>query len=130
MSEGTPGASKGLFESLKGLAATLVAIAHTRLNLLSTDMEENRERLLLLLVTIQIALFCLGVGVVLMAILIVVTFWDSNRLLVLGGLAGIFLAGGAAAWGFALHKIRTKPRLFAASLGELSKDWQQLTLRS
>lgn len=129
MSDEVPSEGKGLFDSLRALAASLVAIAHTRLELLSTDMEENREQLASLMVVMLIALFCLGVGVVLMTILVVVAFWDSNRLLVLGGLAVVFLAGGAVAWGLALHKMRTKPRLFAASLAELSKDRQQLTLR-
>ncbi|MBS1132667.1 MAG: hypothetical protein H6R16_3669, partial [Proteobacteria bacterium] len=46
MSEKTPGESKGLLESLTTLAATLVAIAHTRLDLLSSDLEEEREHLL------------------------------------------------------------------------------------
>lgn len=46
MAEKTPGGGKGLLESLTTLAATLVAIAHTRLDLLSTDIEEGREHLL------------------------------------------------------------------------------------
>ena len=130
MSEETAAGSKGLFDSLKGLAATLVSLVHTRLDLLSTDMEEYLERLVSVLVMALVALFCLGVGVVLLASLIVVAFWDSHRLLALGGLAGIFLAGGAAAWGIARYKLRTKPKLFAASLAELSKDRQQLIHRS
>lgn len=126
MAEKTPGGSKGLLESLTVLATTLVAIAHTRLDLLSTDLEEDREHLLSLLVLTLAALFCLGVGVVLATILLVAVFWDTHRLLVLGSLAGFFLAVGMAAWGFAMHKARTKPRLFAASLLELLKDRQQL----
>lgn len=127
MSEKSPGGGKGLFESLTTLVATLVAIAHTRLNLLSADVEEYREHLLSLLVLALATLFCLGVGVVLATILLVVAFWDTHRLLVLGALAGFFLAAGMAAWGFAMHKARTKPRLFAASVSELLKDRQQLT---
>ena len=129
MSEVTPGEGRGLFDSLKGLAATLVALAHTRLDLLSTDLEEEREQLVSALVLLLVALFSLCVGVVLLAILIAVVFWDSHRLLALGGLTGVFLAGGAAAFGFARHKLRTKPKLFAASLAELAKDRQQLTHR-
>src|SRR5512143_1104781 len=110
MSEQTPGG--GLFDSLKGLAASLVAIAHTRLDLLSTDLEEERARLVSVLVMLFVALFCLGVGVVLLAILVAVVFWESHRLLALAGLTGIFLAGGAVAFGCARHKLRTKPRLF------------------
>ena len=130
MSEQASVGSKGLLESLTTLAATLVAIAHTRLDLLSTDLEEEREHVSSLLLLTLVALFCLGVGVVLVTILLVVAFWDTHRLLVLGSLAGSFLAIGVAAWGFAIHKARTKPRLFAASLSELMKDRQQLVSRS
>jgi uncharacterized membrane protein YqjE len=130
MSERTSGGSKGLLESLTTLAGTLVAIAHTRLDLLSADLEEERAQLLSLLVLTLAALFCLGIGVVLVTILLVVAFWDTHRLLALGALAGLYLVIGMGVWVFALHKARTKPRLFAASLSELFKDRQQLTSRS
>lgn len=127
MSEETPGGSKGLLDSLKGPAASLIAIVHTRLELLSVDLEEERARLLSVLAMLLIALFCLGMGVLLLTILVAAAFWDSHRLLALGGLAGIFLAGGAAVLGVARHKMKTKPKVFAASLAELSKDRQQLS---
>jgi uncharacterized membrane protein YqjE len=129
MADKTPGESKGLLESLTMFAATLVAIAHTRLDLLSADLEEDREHLLSLLELTLAALFCLGVGVVLATILLVVAFWDTHRLVALSTLTGFFLVAGMAAWAFAKHKARTKPRLFAASLSELSKDRQQLVSR-
>lgn len=129
MSDKIPGESRGLLESLSTLAATLVAIVHTRLDLLSADVEEDRVHVLSLLVLALAALFFIGVGVVLAAILLVVAFWDSHRLLALGSLAGFFLAAGVGAWAYALHKARTKPRLFAASLSELVKDRQQLVSR-
>ncbi|MGO9446715.1 MAG: phage holin family protein [Thiobacillaceae bacterium] len=130
MSEESPGAGKGLFDSLKGLVAGLVAIAHTRLDLLATDLEEERERLTSVLVLMLVGLFCIGLGTLLLTLLLVVAFWDSHRLLVLAGLTAIFLAGGGTAWAIALHKVKTKPRLFAASLAELAKDRQQLATRS
>lgn len=125
----TAGESRGLLESLTVLAATLVAIAHTRLELLSSDLEEAREHLFLQQVLVLAALFFLGVGVVLAAILLVAAFWDTHRLLVLGSLAGFFLAAGAAVWLYAMHKARTRPRVFSASLSELFKDRQQLVSR-
>ena len=129
MSEKTPCGGKGLLESLTAMAATLVAIAHTRLELLSADVEEDRAQVLSLLMLAMAALFFLGVGLVLAAILLVVAFWDTHRLLVLGSLAGFFLAAGMAAGAYALHKAKTRPRLFAASLSELFKDRQQLVSR-
>lgn len=129
MPEKTQTGSKGLLASLTSLAATLVAIAHTRLDLLSTELEEERLHLLTLLVMVLLALFCLGVGLVLATLLLVAAFWDTHRLLVLGSLAGLFLSASVAACGFAIYKVKTKPKVFAASLLELLKDRQQLVSR-
>ena len=63
-------------------------------------------------------------------ILLIIMFWDTHRLLSLGVVAGIFLACGMLAWVVAVRKARSKPRLFAASLSELSKDRQELISRS
>jgi uncharacterized membrane protein YqjE len=103
---------------------------NTRLDLLSSDLEEERAHLFSLLMLALAALFCLGLGVLLATLLLVVAFWDTHRLLVMATLAGFFLTAGAAAWGFVLHKTKTKPRLFAASMSELLKDRQQLISRS
>jgi uncharacterized membrane protein YqjE len=127
MAEESHAAAGGLFESLKTLSASLVGIVQTRLELLSTDVAEEREHLIALLVMGLVALFCLGVGMVLLAILVAVAFWESHQMMALGGLTGIFLAAGAGMVWLALHKARTRPRLFAASLAELSKDRQHLS---
>lgn len=119
----------GLFDSLKVLAASLVAIAHTRLELLSTELEEERVWLVSTLAWALAALFCAGLAVVLAAVWVVAVFWDTHRLLALGVLtAGFFLATVLAALAV-LAKIRAKPRLFAGSLAELSKDHEQLRRR-
>ena len=130
MAEEPHAATGGLFESLKTLSSCLVGIVHTRLELLSTDIAEEREHLVLLLVMALLALFCLGIGIVLLAILIALAFWESYRLMALGGLAGVFLAAGAGAGWLVMHKAITRPRLFEASLAELSKDRQRLTAGS
>jgi len=129
MTENETGESKGLFESLSMFGATLVAIVHTRLELLSLDLEEERERLFSILLTTLIAVFLLGIGVVLSAILLVVIFWETHRLLVLGILMVFFLLLGTVIGAMALHKIRSKPRIFSSSLSELQKDTEQLSSR-
>lgn len=119
-----------MFGSLKTLSASLIGIVHTRLELLSTDIAEEREHLITLLLLVQVALFFMGVGVLLLALLIVVAFWETHRLVALAGLTGLFLIAGAGTAWFAMHKTRTRPRLFEASLAELSKDKQHLTTGS
>jgi uncharacterized membrane protein YqjE len=129
MPEQTHAAGKGLFESLAVLATTLVAVLHTRLELLSNDLEEDREHLFLLIIFALVALFCMLVSMVLATILLVTAFWDTHRLLVLALSTGFFLATGVAAFWFTMHKASTKPRVFSGSLSELVKDRQQLDSR-
>ncbi len=115
-----------MLASLSALAATLISIAHTRLSLLSTDLEEARTHLLFMLALTLTALLCLGMGLVLSTILLVAAFWDTHRLLTLGILATFYVASAMASGAVAVYRARTAPRLFAASLSELSKDRRQL----
>lgn len=126
MTDKTYTSGKGLFESITTLTSTLVAIVHTRLELLSTDLEEDRERLMSLVTLSLIALFCLMIAVVLITITLVVALWDSYRVLTLASIAGVFLIVGVATWLAAIHKVKNKPKMFVASLLELIKDRQQL----
>jgi len=127
-----PGTSRrgGLFDSLKMLTATLIAIVHTRLELLSTELGEERVRLSSMLLWALVALFCAGLGVVLATLFVVLALWDTHRLLALGIPAILFLLGATLAWLVVWGKARSKPRLFAATLTELSKDRKELTSRS
>lgn len=120
-------AGEGLFASLKTLSATLAGIIQTRLELLSTDIAEERARLGEILMLALVAMFCAGVGVLLLALLIVVLFWDTHRVAALGGLTALFLVAGAWVGWRALHKLRSKPRLFEASITELARDREHLS---
>ena len=124
-----PHQRRGLFDSIKTLTATLLAIAQTRLELLATELEEERLRLTSILVWTFVALFCGGCGVIFIAMVFVVTLWDTNRLLAVGIPAIVFLLGAALAWLIVLSKTKAKTRLFAASLAELGKDRDRLKLR-
>ncbi len=121
--------NKGLLESLSVFATTLVSIAHTRLELLSTDLEEDRAHLILLVVQYLIAAFFLMVGLVIAIILIVFVLWENHRMFALSLVAGFFLVMGLGIACYAIYKTKTKPRLFSASLSELVKDQQALDSR-
>jgi uncharacterized membrane protein YqjE len=118
--------AEGLLNSLKNLTVTLIAIIHTRLELLSTDLEEGRERFISLLAMAFVSLFSLCFGAVLLTILVVVVFWDTHRLLVLGSLTGLFLITGAVLGAVVVSKLKSMPRMFEASLAELIKDHQEI----
>lgn len=123
--EGTTN-KRGLLDSIKTLASTLLAMGQTRLELLSNDIEEERAWLTSMMVWILIALFCAALAVVLVTLLIVVVFWDTNRLLALSIMIAIFVVGAGFAWRKVCKMARNKPRLFSASLAELTKDRTQL----
>lgn len=116
----------GVLGSLKGWVATLVEVAHTRLEILSTEVEEEKLRIVQMLLFAVAALFFLGLGIVFVALFATVLFWETHRLFTLGALALLFLAAGSGA-AFLWHgKAREKSRLFADSLGELAKDRSRL----
>jgi uncharacterized membrane protein YqjE len=119
-----------LLESLKALGTTAVAAVETRLRILSTDLEEERDALLRLIFWGAVFLFSLFLGVVLAAMLVVVVFWESQRFIVLAVLTGIAL-GVAAAVGLGLVTWwRRRPSAFATTLEELAKDRERLGRRS
>ncbi len=112
----------GLLASARAVLAGLIDIGQTRLQLASTEIEEERLRLAELLLWATAALFFIGIGLVLAALLLVLLVWDGPREWVLGGLTALFLAIGgwaAAAW---RRKARAKPAFLATTLAELKRD--------
>src|SRR4051794_550253 len=116
-----PARTGGLLGSVKELVATLVEVAHTRLQLLGNEIHEERLRIQRLWMLAAIAVFFFVLSVILITLFVLVLFWDSNRLLAIGGFAGLYVVI-AIALGFALrNRLSTASRLFKASLGELRK---------
>ncbi|MDO8931402.1 MAG: phage holin family protein [Rhodocyclaceae bacterium] len=121
--------SRGLFSSLRGLVATGVATLQTRLELLSTELQEEKARVLGLLAYGAAALVLLAAGVVFLAVLLTVLLWDSHRVLALAVFATLFLGAGGLALAMTLRLARSDSRLFAASLAELAQDRDTLEPR-
>jgi uncharacterized membrane protein YqjE len=115
-------ARPGLYASVKGLLGTSLTLLQTRLQLLATELEEERERLLALLLWGAVAVLALGAGLVFLAIFLTVLFWDDNRLLVLGIFSALFLGLGFAAVYLTCTLGRSPSGLFSASMAELSRD--------
>ena len=120
------GHTESLLESLRNLAGTFVALVQTRIEIFASEIDEERARLARIVVLAMLVLFCLGLATVLCVLLIAVLFWDSNRLLAIGALAGAFALGGLAAL-FALRSaIRDRPQFLSTTLAELRKDRKEL----
>ena len=117
---------EGVLISLQNLAATVVALLHNRLQLLTNDLEIAKVQLVSTFTMLMVALFALCFGALLLAIFIVVIFWDTHRLLALGGVTGLFLlVGFICAWRV-IKALKTMPSTFEASVAELAKDYRAL----
>lgn len=114
--------SGGVLDTLRGLLVTGIALAKVRLELLSTEVREEKARLLAILAYGGAAIFLLAAGAVFLAVFLTVLLWDSHRLLVLGLAAAVFLLAGAGAAMTARRLAGTPAKLFEASLEELKRD--------
>lgn len=112
----------GPLAALRAVLAGLLQVGRTRLQLAGTEIEEERLRLAELLLWATFALFFVGVGVVLAALLLVLLAWNGPREWVLAGLVALFLAVGAWATHTWRRKARDKPPFLAATIGELARD--------
>jgi uncharacterized membrane protein YqjE len=126
VTESGPEREPGFFASLKSVAASFVALLHTRLDLASTEVEEELERLKRMFLLASVALFCAAMGTLLLTVFVVAVFWDTHRFLALGGFAALYLIAGFVV-ARAAHKTATGgPRLFSATIAELAKDREHL----
>ena len=118
-----------LLSSLKNLVFTGASIAQTRLELISTDVQIARTQFINLLIMVIFTLFFLFFGLVMLALLIVVYSWESDRMLALSLLTSGFLAVGCILALLVLRSLKTMPKLFAATIAELAQDCQELAKR-
>jgi uncharacterized membrane protein YqjE len=123
-----PGAPRppGLVGSITRLGRTALALLRTRLEILATEIEEERIRFAGLVLLVAAIAFCVQMAVLLGVILLVVLLWESHRLLTLGVLSAAFLVVGVSLFLWLRHRLRTRPRMFASTLGELAKDDERL----
>jgi uncharacterized membrane protein YqjE len=97
------------------------------LELFTIEFAEEKLRLTSLLFGAMLALFFIFMAIVLAALFVIAAYWDTPyRLHAVAILAVLFLAGAGITVGMVRAKLKSRPRLFEASLAELYKDRQQL----
>ena len=121
-----PAPETGLFASLRRTFATLIELGRTRLELVSVEIEEQIEFAAGVLLWSIAAIFFGSLAVLLLALTIVIAFWDTHRLLVAGLVTGAFAAIALTAVLLVRARIARRPRLLAATLGELKRDASSL----
>lgn len=116
---------QGLFSALKSSVGTLIAIGRTRAELLVTELEEEKLRLMSLWSKAIGAAFLLAMGLVMAVFCLALAFWEQ-RVLIFGCFALLF-SGGAGFLIASLKRQAEQPsKMFHASLAELEADLVEL----
>lgn len=115
-------ATDGIVRSGKRMLAILVGMARTRLNLLAIEIMQEKSRIWLLLLLTALALLFAFMTLLTLSLLVVVAFWDDNRMLAIGGLLAFYVAATLVTGFFLRQKSKIGSSLFAGTLSELSKD--------
>ncbi len=127
--EASPGPVAGLVGSLKNGLSTLLAIAQTRLEIISTELQEEVGRAADLLMWAFIALFAAGIGLFLGALVLIFAFWETHRVLVSLLMVGFFFLLAIAAVLVLRAKLKNRPRPFDATIAEFARDRERLDSR-
>ena len=130
MSAGTGGEAgrEGLFSALKNLLGTLLAIGKTRAELLVTEVEEEKLRLMSLWAKAFSVAWLFALGIVMAICCIALLFWEQ-RVLVFGVAAGLFVFVGFLVFASLRRQLAQPSKMFRASLAELETDVAQLRRR-
>jgi uncharacterized membrane protein YqjE len=119
-------ARPGLFDSVRRLLARVLALAHTRLELLTTELSLEVQRAASLLLWAFVALFFGGLAVLMLTLTIIIAVREEHRVLAAGLATGVFVVGTVLAVAVIRYRVRTHGRFLRDSLEELRRDVEAL----
>jgi uncharacterized membrane protein YqjE len=117
----------GLLNSLRRVVSTLVEILQTRLELVVTELEEQKLRAAQLAALSFLALFFVSLAIIFGTLAVVMVYWDRNPAAVLTGFALLYLALAIIMGLVWRARAKARPRLLSATLAELARDREELT---
>jgi uncharacterized membrane protein YqjE len=113
-------------ETVGRLAATVLAMVRTRIELAAVEVEEQSQRYLGYLLMSLLALFLSGIAIVLAALFVVMLFWDTYRIAAVLGMASLFALAALVIGMKVRTGLASQPALLSATLAELEKDIELL----
>jgi uncharacterized membrane protein YqjE len=113
--------SRGLRGAVEALGGALLGLLHTRLSLAAVELEEVRDRAVERLIVVLVAVLAFGFAVFGVSALVVVAFWETNRVAALCTVILVYVAVGLfALWRLAARKERPPP--FAETIAQFDRD--------
>jgi uncharacterized membrane protein YqjE len=126
MATGTPPRDEGLTGSLRRMARTLLRVLETRLEILSTELAEERGHLTRLVIVVLGVVFCLYAGLTLGVVFVVLAASPENRLAAIGVSALVLLLGAISGLLWLRAWLKRRPAMFATTIAEFRKDRERL----
>lgn len=119
--------SRGLRAAVEALGGAVLGLLHTRLELASVELDEVRDRAIERLVFVLIAVLSLAFAVLGASALVVLAFWDTNRIAALAIVILVYIAIGLfALWRLAALSRAARPP-FAETIAQFERDRVWLT---
>jgi len=113
----------GIRENLSTVAGDLVAMLHTRVELFSAEVAEQKHRLFTMAAMLLAAGLFLLLAIVVASFLVVAFFWATEyRYWAIGLLSLAYAATGLTLILIVCRRVKTEPAPFAATLEELHQD--------
>ena len=114
--------SRGLRGAIEALGGAVLGLLHTRLELVAVELDEVRERAIGRLVFVLVAVLCFAFALLGASALVVVAFWDSNRIAALSIVILVYVAIGLfALWRLAARNRAERPP-FAETIAQFERD--------
>ena len=120
------GPVSSLLGSLAKVLATVLGIAQTRLEILSTELQQEVTQAAQMLLWAFVAVFAAGTGLFLGGLVLIFAFWESHRLLAAVLVMGFFFLLALVSVLVLRSKLKSRGRLFEATIAEFGKDREQL----
>lgn len=114
--------TSSLLGSLRSFFDSVVGSAHDRIELLSVEIQEEKHRIIQLLIWVGAIMFLSFLVVVFASLVLVAIFWDTARVAVVSGLAGAYLISLIAVVVAFRRFMSRQPKPFAGTLAELQED--------
>ncbi|MDR5901134.1 phage holin family protein [Halomonas icarae] len=119
------GPAQRVFTAGRRLLGSLLASGETRLRLAVLELEEERARLVGMLLLAGLALILLLLGIAVLTTLVIVFFWDSYRLTAIAVSAGVLLSSGLLLC-LRVMQLARRRTLLASTLKHLATDRELL----
>jgi uncharacterized membrane protein YqjE len=104
------------------MLATLIELVHARLDLAGVELQLEIQRATSVLLWAFAAIVLGIVALVMLAVTVLVAFWETHRLLAAAGITAVFALASLGIAFSVRRRLRTWPHMFGATLNELKSD--------